>query len=314
MSIEKIYAIIKGSFYYIPFVKRILTPETGGTNESRYCYSIWIRHLIHLSEFKDSIPRVVAEIGPGDSLGVGLASLLSGSEKYYALDVIKYWNNEKNIQILDDLIVLFRSKARIPGKEEYPEIKPEIDTDLFPSHIISDEQLKSALSPDRIRKIKEELIDIYNPKNEIIKCQIPWYDPGVIIDNTIDFIFSQAVFEHVEDLDNTYYSMSKWLRPAGYMSHQIDFKSHNITKTWNGQYQFSDWEWNLVKGGRPFLINRQPLSSHYKYNDKYNFTKLKTILLHKENSLSYSQLAKKYKNLSDEDLTTSGAFILSQNK
>ena len=37
----------------------------------------------------------IAEIGPGDSIGVGLLALLLGVEKYYAFDVVKFANVEK---------------------------------------------------------------------------------------------------------------------------------------------------------------------------------------------------------------------------
>ena len=153
---------------------------------------------------------------------------------------------------------------------------------------------------------------INNPENIFIKCQIPWYEAHVINENTIDFIYSQAVLEHVEDLESTYSAMRKWLKSSGLMSHTIDFKSHELTKSWNGHWTFSDLEWYLAKGGRKFLINRQPYSKHIELHIKNRFQVLVNLPEKLENNLKKNQISRKFKILSKEDITTSGAYILSK--
>jgi hypothetical protein len=54
------------------------------------------------------MPESVAEFGPGDSLGVGLAALLSGSNRYSALDVHRDGSTERTLRIFDELVALFR--------------------------------------------------------------------------------------------------------------------------------------------------------------------------------------------------------------
>ena len=58
-------------------VLRIKNPYTSGGNtlRSRYCYSVWMRHLGYWSKHKQGVPRVVAELGPGSSLGIGFCIL-----------------------------------------------------------------------------------------------------------------------------------------------------------------------------------------------------------------------------------------------
>ena len=102
MNRENLTSIVKGTFKHIPGIKNILSQRTGGTIESRYCYSIWMRHLMHWNIYNDNVPEIVAELGPGDSLGTGLCSLLSGSKQLYALDVIKYWDNQRNLKIFEN--------------------------------------------------------------------------------------------------------------------------------------------------------------------------------------------------------------------
>jgi hypothetical protein len=314
MNKEKIVPLLKGTIKHFPGVKTILPKKTGGTIESRYCYSVWMKHMKHWAKVKNKIPDIVAELGPGDSLGIGLSALLSGCSKLYALDVVKYWENQRNLQIFEELIELFKSKSNIPDNREYPKVHPEIDNYNFPIDTISEAQLNESLSEDRLAMIKNELNNINNPNNSFITVQIPWNDSNIIKRNSVDFIYSQAVLEHIEDLENTYNAMREWLKPSGLMSHTIDFKSHEITKSWNGHWTFSDFEWEIVKGGKKFLINRQPYSDHIELHSKYGFEILEKSIVKLKNSLTKEQLSKRFKTLTDEELTTSGMYILSKKK
>ena len=79
-------------------------------------YSVWLRHLVKLKEAgSKNIPKRIIELGPGDSLGVGLAALLSGSDQYTALDVHKYSDIKSNLKIFDELIELFKKREPIPN-------------------------------------------------------------------------------------------------------------------------------------------------------------------------------------------------------
>ena len=312
MVIEKIKPLIKGAITLIPGVKLFLGKGTGGTINSRYCYSVWLRHLSKLNAVESQIPATIAELGPGDSLGIGLAALLSGCQKYYALDVVKSWDIQRNLQIFDELVTLFKNRTPIPDNMEFKAVRPEIQDYAFPYYIITEDQLNEALSDERLSAIREELSNIGSSSNSYIFYQIPWYDSKVIEKNTVDFIYSQAVLEHVEDLENTYSAMNKWLKPGAIMSHTIDFKSHGITKTWNGHWTFGDLAWKIVKGSRVFLINRHPFSHHRNLHSKYGFSILETSIAKLTNQLKLSQLSKRFKSLNEEEITTSGMYILSK--
>lgn len=309
MDIEKQILIAKGTFKHLPGVRKI-NKRTGGTIESRYCYSVWMRHLKYWSKFRNKIPETVAELGPGDSLGTGFAALLSGCNHLYALDVIKYWDNNRNLRIFNELVDLFKKKSTIPDNNEYPKVRPVPADFSFPA-IITDEILKESLSEERLNKIRREITDIDNPENTIIRYKIPWHDPDVISSQTVDLIYSQAVLECIEDLDNTFQAMCLWIRTGGLMSHTIDFKSHGLTTEWNGHWKFTDFEWYLVKGGKSFLINRQPYSAYLDLHRKYGFRILIDESVKKENRIDLNALSKRFRALSEEDRTTSGVYILS---
>jgi hypothetical protein len=312
MQEAKLIPLAKGMIKHIPGVKELLGRKTGGTDQSRYCYTVWMRHLRNWSTINKGVPDKVAEIGPGDSLGIGLAALLSGCSEVHALDVVKYWDNERNLHIFDELVELFRKRAILPDNKEYPLVRPELDDYSFPSDILSDEHLAKALATPRLEAIRKELANINDPGNTYIRYNIPWYDPTIIRNESVDFIYSQAVLEHVEDLANTYQAMRKWLKPGGLMSHSIDFKSHGTSKEWNGHWTYTDLEWKIIRGGKSFLINRQPVSTHLKLTTDHGFKILTENLVKKENHLTRESLAKKFVSLSEEDIHCSGVYMLAR--
>lgn len=312
MNNEKIMPLIKGLIKHLPYIKNILVNRTGGTIESRYCYSVWMRHLRNLGTVDSKLPCVVAELGPGDSLGIGLAALLSGCKKLYAFDIVKYWDSERNLIIFDELVELFKNRADIPNQSEYPLVEPVLDDYNFPSDLLSENWLKDTLLENRIKLIRKEITDVQNPNNNFIQVQIPWHDAEVLEKNSVDFIYSQAVLQHVEDLENTYAAMNQWLKPSGKMSHTIDFKSMGTTKSWNGHWTYTELEWKIVKGGKSFLINRHPFSYHVDLHHKNGFIILRQLFAKSKNNLAKNKLSKKFSILTDDDLSTSGMYILSQ--
>ncbi|MEN0056662.1 MAG: methyltransferase domain-containing protein [Mucilaginibacter sp.] len=308
---EKLIPMTIGVVLHMPLVKTLLSYRTGGTIEGKYCYSVWLRHLKMLNSVQNGIPKRVAELGPGDSLGIGFAALLSGCESFRAFDVIKYWNVERNLNIFEELVVLFKNKAPIPDNTEYPKVQPRLDDYAFPDNILSDEILKDALAESRLEAIREEIKNPDNPGNTFVKFFVPWDDYKVINPDSIDFVYSQAVLEHVEDLEGTYFAFSKWLKKGGIMSHSIDFKCHRTTKSWNGHRTYSELEWKIVKGGRKFLINRMPYSAHQELQKKHGFSILKDLPAIMANDIPRSKFSRRFRNLSEEDMTTSEAYMLS---
>jgi hypothetical protein len=121
----KTSSLIIGMATYIPGVPSLSARKTGGTVSARYCYAVWLRHLYMLHSH--ALPtkfETVVELGPGDSLGTGLAALASGVERYVALDAVRYADRARNLQILEELIALFRSRTSIPDQLEFPLIQP----------------------------------------------------------------------------------------------------------------------------------------------------------------------------------------------
>ncbi len=311
----KVKHLIKGVVKSLPGIDIVYNfhQNTGGTDSVRYCYSVWLRHLVLAYEngYK-KIPERVAELGPGDSLGIGLSALLSGAEKYYALDIIKYTNSRMNLEIFEGLVNLFRNKTPIPLESEFPNIKPALKNYVFPKQIFTDEYLERMLDENRLNRIRKSIKSIdtsgeSEPEN-MICYKAPWNDDKIIEPESVDMIISQAVLQHVDDLKPTYEAMNKWLKRSGLVSHSIDFKSMGSSDSWYGHWTYSDLEWKIVKGRKKYLINREPYSTHVqliKNNGLNIINEMKVISAPPKRNL----LAKKFRNLSQIDLSVSGLFI-----
>ena len=257
-------------------------------------------------------PRVVAELGPGDSLGIGLAALLSGAESYYALDIVDYANTQANLAILDELIDLFRRKEPIPDQQEFPALRPLLESYKFPHEILTDDRLAQSLSTDRIQLVTEALTGTGGSKVGTIQIRyiVPWYDEKLIKAQSVDMIFSQAVLEHVDDLAQTYQALHRWLKADGFMSHQIDFGCHGLAKKWNGHWGYCDLAWRMVRGKRSYLLNRQPYSAHKHLLERCGFNIVAEVKTFDDSGLARAQLNSSFRAISDEDLTTRTVHIL----
>src|SRR5215212_163321 len=106
---------------------------TVGRATGAYCYSVWMRHLAIIARAVPTFaPRVVVELGPGDSLGLGCAALLSGAEQYIGLDVVAHANPENDLKVLEELVELFEHHAPIPDGRVFPHLLPELQSYRFP--------------------------------------------------------------------------------------------------------------------------------------------------------------------------------------
>ena len=307
----KTRSLIVGIATYIPGFRSLTGRKTGGTVSARYCYAVWLRHLSLLH--RHGLPtnfETVAELGPGDSLGVGLAALLSGAERYVALDAVRYADSASNLQILEDLIALFRNRAPIPDYVEFPLVQPPLSSYAFPAEFLTSTRLEAALNPDRLDVIRAA---VANPGTSLHDggpvCYIAPWKPGVIENGTVELVLSQTVLEFPHDLAGMYAEMCRWLKPGGIMSHEIDFKSLGITVEWNGHWSCSDALWRLAAGRRRHRLNREPHSTHIALLQKMGCRVVCDERTVQPSGVTRAQLAPRFRHLTDEDLTTSSALI-----
>ncbi|MDM8544142.1 hypothetical protein QUF90_23955 [Desulfococcaceae bacterium HSG9] len=235
--------------------------------------------------------------------------MLSGVNNYYALDVVKYSNTDFNLQILEELVELFKKRAGRP-KKGWPDYDPYLDNNLFPSHILTEKILSASLHDARIAMIRETLLNPNSSNNGMtIKYCVPWSDRSIIENETIDVIISHSVMEHVNDIEDTYKALYMWLKYGGFMSHQTHFDSHNMSIKWNGHWGCSELVWKILAGKRPFAINREPYSAHIDIIRKNSFKIICNLKRYRTDGIKRSQLSSRWRYISDDNLKCYGAFI-----
>jgi hypothetical protein len=306
--------VARGLLTYVPSLNDLLPSATtgGATHSANYCYGVWLKHLtlLHVHGLP-AIPEVIAELGPGDSLGVGLCALLSGADQYVGLDVVAHSSSESNQTVLDDLLRMFRERTPNPD-HGWPQFDSYLDARHFPGQVLTEAALERALRPDRIDDIRRAITRPAEPNPISVEYKAPWFDPRVIEPDSVDLILSQSVLEHVEDLAGTYRALYQWLKPGGWMSHQIDFKSHQLSKRWNGYRTCSEGMWSLTFGRRPFLINRQPASVHLRLLQEAGFTLVTQQKYLRKDGVGRNELAPLWADLSEEDLNCSGLYVIAR--
>jgi hypothetical protein len=301
-----------GTATHVPGVYSLLTRWSSEEGSARYCYAVWLRHLVlahHYGLMRH--PRVVAELGPGTSLGVGFSALISGSESYYACDVVRQADMGRSLQLFDEIVSLFRQRVAIPGQQEFPRLNPPLDDYVFPEFLHRAAHGSDALSEQRLSKLRESLA-AGQSEGSVVRYIVPWERGDQVAPGSVDMVCSQAVLEYVDDLVGCYRAMHAWLAPGGIMSHQIDFSAHQTSHWWDGHWTYSDRLWGLMRGRRPFWLNREPCSVHLQILRQLGFEVLCTLRTVRKPEVSREALTERFRDLSSEDLSTRGAFILAR--
>jgi SAM-dependent methyltransferase len=301
--------LAKGAATFIPGVVRLACGRSYGTDSPRYCYSVWLRHVVAMAHCGiETDFGTVAELGPGDSLGIGLAAILTGASRYFAFDAMPHARPRANRETLDVLARLFAARTPIPGGDELPEITPHVASLEFPRALLE----ARLASPRRLEAIRAALGGEADDAVSI-RYAAPWHDSALVEAESVDLVISQAVLEHVDDLDATYGALARWLRPGAVMSHAIDLRSHGLTRDWYGHWTVPDPLWRVVRGRRPYLINRAGASEHLRRMERAGFEIIR-LQRTPDAPASRGSLARSFRDLPDEDLATAGCFVIARKR
>lgn len=294
---------------------RIHLIVAGATTSSRYCYATWLHHLVHARQLGlNDAPEVVMELGPGSSLGTGLAALLSGAREYYALDLVKHATPEVNLRVFDELVELFQRRERIPDGNEFPRLKGWLESHEFPAHVLDEPRLRNALEPNRLERIRESIRHDAParacPPPPSVAYVVPWRG-NVIGKEFADIIFSSDTMEHLDDLPRAYRAMSLFLKPGGHVSHRVNFRSHNTHPAWNGHWSYGDLRWQWIRNRDVLHINRAPCSKHLDLLREHGFEIRRRLdINHAEaESIPRRQLAHRFRGLSEDDFACQELFV-----
>jgi hypothetical protein len=311
-------ALIRGLISFVPILRGFVLRKRPGCRPPEYFYSAWMRHLVSLHSVtgKSSFSKV-AELGPGANLGMGICAILSGSQRYYALDVEAFADIQENLKLLDCLLELFRQRAPIPDDGMFPKLKPKLENYSFPENLFKEEFLEKLLAEERVERLRKMILSLHGPVEDtgqepFFRYKAPWISEKGNGPQDLNLVFSQAVMEHVDQAEKCYGRMADFLGSEGLMSHQIDFKSHGTAEQWNGHWAYRNLTWRIISGTKPYSLNRLSHSKHQRFLRDHGFDILHEQLARDLNGISRDALAPQFRDYSDKDLETSGAYILSQ--
>jgi len=305
----KLPHIAKGMLSHVPPLNawRMRRGATGGSSSARYCYAVWLRHLVVLDRYGFRIKgAAVGELGPGDSIGTGLAALLSGASRYIGLDVVPYSAKANLRQLARELAQLYVAGAPIPSHDEFPAVRPRLAAYDFPDRLVH--------LDDLARKV--EAIDNATASStletDMLSYRAPWQTASHIDDASLDLVFSQAVIQYVDNLEALYRALYTWLKPGGYCSHATGLGANNFSPHWNGHWAYSTWEWRMVRGRREWLPNRRPLSEHLRLAQRAGFQILHVDAQLDDGGLPVSELDRSFQSMSKDDIRARGVMLILQ--
>ena len=279
-----------------------------GTVSAESCYSIFLRHLALLRlAGVVGVPPVVAELGPGSSVGVGIAALLAGARRFmrstWWISPIRRPTSMLSISSPASsgvapqfLLLAFTAAASLTSTITTGPTR----LDLGPS-----QQWE-----ERVAAIRD---DVAARSHRFVKIATPWTDRAVTEDARVDWIISQSVLEHVDALQNAYVAMARWLKPEEHASHLIDFSSHRMTKEWNGHWAIDDLTWRIMRGKRPYLLNRRPYTDRVAIAAECGLAPVAGTRNKRFDGLIPDDFAPRFRKISDEDARAEMVFLILRN-
>lgn len=199
------------------------TPKTFDVTAMDRCVEYDLRvvdaWLNHLEKYTSCPPvmdgKHVLELGPGSDLGIGLYLLFKGCETYHACDV----NNLVKLAPDGFYLRLFEKLCNMGSRAEVGALQKQWEA-------------AKAGKPSRLHHSVMPDFDIASAVEE----------------GSIDVVFSQAAFEHFEDIDATFSQLNAVCKPGAVLVAEIDLKTHS---RWirdvdpNNIYRYSNWLYKL---------------------------------------------------------------------
>jgi len=240
----------------------------GQMENFEYSRKIFEGHFIDMTKVNKIDNPVIMEIGPGDSLFSMVYSRRYSKEKFYFLDVNDFASKDLNLYF----------KLQKSLEKENPELK----------HLV--------------KPFKDfgDLLCFYN--TEYLTSGLESIKE--IDDNSVDYIFSHSVLEHVRkyELNALIKEMYRVLKPKGVISHNINYKDHLDESLNNLRFSEKLWESNFFAESG-FYTNRIPAVVMHNYFRKNGFNLIKENFGRWDKlPIKRSSLSKEFRSFSDDEL------------
>jgi SAM-dependent methyltransferase len=244
----------------------------------------------------------VLEVGCGDSNIVSLLWVLVGSKSVVSIDAFNYLKK-------DELCSLFKKSSDLLIHRNFCQsnINPRLNLDVY-------ENLWKVLPSkdiliNRQKLIFDEIKNYINGNDSNLFSYDPSYTINKVFPFKFDFIFSQAVFEHVENPKEVLTFLHNNLTENGIVYTDVDFKSHGVSTLYNGHYILNESQYKSISS--PFIfryINRLPPSWFREvFESSFNLIQEDKIILN--NNIKLNEV--KLNNFIESDLEIGSSLFIS---
>jgi SAM-dependent methyltransferase len=249
----------------------------GYMQDYTYALKVFSGHLTTaglLDKEKNSNKKAM-EIGPGESLFTALLAKSFGFEGSLLLDVGDF---------------------ALPGMETYKGFARWLSMEGLPCP-----SLDECDSPDTMLRILDSQYITHGLSS--LK---------VLPSESVDFVFSQAVLEHIRkhEFTDTFKELWRVLKPGGVSTHVVDFKDHLEQSLNNLRFSDRTWEADWFAPSSGFYTNRIRLGGVVKLIEEQGF---KVDVVEKSGweavPLPRNKLDLQFRALGDDELKVKGATL-----
>lgn len=239
----------------------------GSMHKPDYAYGVFRQHFERSCFSRKDAGFVALEIGPGDSLLSAIVAAAHGASRCYLVDAGAFATED---------LGAYRGMAEYLRTRNLP--VPVMDRVSSLAGVL--EACHAIYSTQGLRSLRD------------------------IPSKSVDFIWSQAVLEHVRrnELLDTMRELSRILRPDGICSHRIDLKDHLGGALNNMRFASNYWEsdWMARSG---FYTNRLRYSEMVELFRQAGF-EVKVVSTGRWHAVPTprASMAREFHDLSDEDL------------
>lgn len=255
--------------------RRLSLFRHGRMDDADYAWNSFRRHYDRAVAFGLKNPFCGMEIGPGDSLASALIARAHGAERTYLVDAGDFASTDVEVYAQVSRSLAAKGKG----------------TDADASYA-SRTQYLTANSATYLTGGLASLAEIG--------------------DGTVDFVWSEAVLEHIrlQDFDEFTARTRQVMRGGGIASHRVDLQDHLGGSLNNLRFRESLWESRFMsKSG--FYTNRIRFSDMLSRLRHAGFEMLQlSVDSWEAPPLSRSALSAPYRNLTDKELAVSGFDIV----
>lgn len=245
MNLWPFKILVKLTLAAVPARHKILRKigifKHGCMDDVSYAHKIFTQH--EKAAFKEKMPEglCVLELGPGDSVTSALMASARNVSKIYLSDAGSYATQD---------VDFYKHTAE----------KLKTDYGLTPQDISTVDNFDDMLKLLKAKYLTNGVVGLVG-----------------IPDNSVDYIWSHSVLEHVRkaDFKVTMGHLARILKPGGMISHNVDLMDHLNHGLNNLRFPESIWE-NDYFAGAGFYTNRMGYSESLKIMTAAGLTLLET--------------------------------------